>query len=279
MPAQAPLHALRCGAGTPVLCLHSSAAGGVQWQALADRLPAGLMLLAPDLHGHGRSPAWPAGGASSLDVDAAAALALVPSGSDLHLVGHSYGGALALHLALQLTRHEPRRLRSLTLYEPVAFGALDALAPGAPELQEVHEIAGVTAERAALGDLMGAAAGFVDYWSGAGAFESMPPARQSSLASRMPTVARHFEALFSARWTAGDLALLDLPVLLLSGAETRAPTRRLAGLLAAALPQVQRRDLPGLPHLGPLTHPQVVVDAMLGHGAPLAVAANAPRSS
>lgn len=38
----------------------------------------------------------------------------------MHLIGHSYGGAVSLHVALQ----RPERVRSLALYEPVLFAPL-----------------------------------------------------------------------------------------------------------------------------------------------------------
>ena len=48
------------------------------------------------------------------------------------------------------------------------------------------------------------------------------------------------------------------PVLCLYGSQTRGATRRVARLLWAALPRVDLMELPGMGHLGPITHPDEV---------------------
>ena len=42
-------------------------------------------------------------------------------GEKFHLIGHSYGGMVALQLAAQA---QPQRVRSLSLFEPIAFHLL-----------------------------------------------------------------------------------------------------------------------------------------------------------
>jgi pimeloyl-ACP methyl ester carboxylesterase len=49
-------------------------------------------------------------------------------------VGHSYGGLLALRLA----RRDPARVRSLTVYDPVAFGVLARTDPDETEESELR---------------------------------------------------------------------------------------------------------------------------------------------
>src|SRR5690349_8336711 len=109
------------GSGPRVVCLHSSTGSSAQWRALQDAMASRWEVLAPDLHGHGRSPALPDGDVSALAADADAVVAAAGiAARPVHLVGHSYGAAVALQVAL---RH-PRQVRSLTLYEPVVFGML-----------------------------------------------------------------------------------------------------------------------------------------------------------
>jgi pimeloyl-ACP methyl ester carboxylesterase len=77
--------------------------------------------VALDLYGYGESDSWPGNGPFTLTAEAALADAVLPTGNGLiHLVGHSYGGAVALRFATQY----PERLRSLVLIEPVAFHLL-----------------------------------------------------------------------------------------------------------------------------------------------------------
>jgi len=253
------LSARLSGRGERIVCLHSSTGSSAQWRDLQQRLAQRWEVLAPDLYGHGRSPAWPARPAT-LHVDAAAVAAL--SGPrPLHLVGHSYGGAVALQIAL---RH-PERVASLTLYEPVAFGLLRKLAPRDAALEEIEEVAGSVASLVAAHCLHDAGRVFSGYWGGARAWGAMSEEQRQAVAMRMPAVPRHFEACFRAAWSTRLLARLRMPVLLMRGGATRASARRVAELLAAALPQAQCVELQGAGHLGPLTHRETVNRWMLLH--------------
>jgi pimeloyl-ACP methyl ester carboxylesterase len=262
--AHPPLSAQVQGTGARIVCLHSSTGSHAQWRALADALSPRWRVLTPDLHGHGASPAWPAGAANTLHVDAAAVARLAGAGP-LHLVGHSYGAAVALQVAL---RH-PERVRSLTLYEPVVFGMLRRLAPRDGALEEIEDIAASVAALLQAGQAEDAARVFVAYWGGSRTWAGLSEGQRRTVAARTATVPRHFDALFAARWDGRLLQRLQMPVLLLRGSATRAPARRVTELLAQALPQAQCGVLPGAAHLGPLTHAQTVGHWMTAHIDPL----------
>ena len=115
-----------------VVLLHSSASSSRQWRPLMQALPASLRVHTIDLHGHGERAPWHGPAPLTLADDAALADAVMTHG-DVHLVGHSYGAAVALKLAL---RH-PERVRSLVAYEPVLMAWLvehDAQAPATQAL-------------------------------------------------------------------------------------------------------------------------------------------------
>ncbi len=250
--------------GATVLCLHSSAGSGAQWRTLAQALSTHWRVQTPDLLGHGAAAGWPVGVSDSLHVDAQAATQHAPGGP-LHLVGHSYGAAVALQIALR----EPERVRSLTLYEPVLFGLLRSMAPTDPALGEIEEVAGSVAALVAAGRPDEAARVFVGYWGGSRAWALLSDSQRRALTARMPAVPHHFAALFAATWTAEHLASLQMPVLLLRGSATRAPARRAAELLAQALPRAQCGLLQDAGHLGPITHAQTVSHWMTAHIDPM----------
>lgn len=233
-----------------VVCLHSSASSPRQWQALADRLGGAYRVVMPGLIGYTDGPAWSAEQAHSLDHEAAWIERCLDSvGEPVHLVGHSYGAAVSLKVAL---RH-PERIRSLVLYEPVLFRLLTG-----ETLNEVVALAREVTERSRSGDPTRAAQGFVDYWSGPGSWAHLAPGRQTAVAQRIDKVAAEFEALLAERNMLAGYDRLEMPILCLNGSHTREPTRRIARLLQAFLPEANRIELPGLAHMGPITHPEPV---------------------
>ena len=265
-PALSPLFARSEGNGTrSVMCLHSSTASHGQWRGLATELAKHARVVSVDLHGHGHSPEWPAQAASTLGVDAQGALqaldAAAPEAAGVHLVAHSYGAAVALQIALD----HPGLVRSLSLYEPVAFGVLAEMAPTAPALAEIEAIARRVAMLNAAGQLAEAASAFVSYWAGAEAWEQMNADQRDAVQSRITTIPRHFDATFRARWTLGDLRRLGMPTLLINGGRTRASARDVAFLLGAALPNVRRVTIADAGHLGPITHEAPVNAAIVEH--------------
>jgi pimeloyl-ACP methyl ester carboxylesterase len=248
---------------SPVVCLHSSGASGRQWRRLiADATAQGLSgpWHAPDFMGHAGRAGWPDGAPGDLRTEALAVLAALdlPPDQPLHLVGHSYGGATALQLALL----QPQRVRSLTLYEPVAFGVLGEGEPGLHEARQVAQTVEADLDR---GDLDAAARGFVGYWQGRDIWPELDAAQRARLAEPMPTIRRHFEGLYAARWRDDELARLQMPVQLICGGATRDSARAVAQTLARRLPGAQLRWLEGCAHLAPLSEPERVNPLILAH--------------
>ena len=133
-------------------------------------------MLTPDLLGYAEHTPWPAGAPLSLDdeVEHLAPLITAQAGR-IHLLGHSYGGAVALQIALRW----PDRIKSLTLYEPVRFRLLLDSPAMTPLAYEVIRLAR-SVQRMAGPAPADAAARFVDYWSGDGAWAKTSPARQQA---------------------------------------------------------------------------------------------------
>jgi pimeloyl-ACP methyl ester carboxylesterase len=100
-----------------VVTLHASASSARQWQPLAAALAPRFRVHAIDLHGHGERSPWRGARALSLADEAALVAPVLSREGDVHLVGHSYGGAVALKVASMYPQH----VRSVTVYEPVMF--------------------------------------------------------------------------------------------------------------------------------------------------------------
>ncbi|SDC98523.1 alpha/beta fold hydrolase [Actinokineospora iranica] len=148
-----PLHVRVFGPddARPLLALHGVTGHGARFRRLAESGLSGFRVIAPDLRGCGDSPRLPPW---TLEQHAADLLAVL----DAHrldavpVVGHSYGGLIALHLA----RLAPQRVRRLVLLDPaVSVRAKDALAwAEAPAKVAATRAEAVAAQRADWPDVV-----------------------------------------------------------------------------------------------------------------------------
>ncbi len=252
-------HFREAGMGWGVVCLHSSASSSGQWRALIDRLSDGFRVIAVDLYGYGKSPAWPEERQIYMDDELSLLEPVFRSAGDaFHLVGHSYGGAIALKSALK----NPRRLKSLVLYEPALWSVLLAEDPNSPATREIQAVRDDTIRAVSLGDLETTAEQFVDYWLGPGSFSRIPEARRPALANGMRKVRAEWHGAFHEPTPLAAFAAVDVPTLFLTGSESPAPARYVARLLCEVLPQVTIIEFEGLGHMGPVTHPERVNEAI-----------------
>jgi pimeloyl-ACP methyl ester carboxylesterase len=237
-----------------VLCIHSYGSSSRQYRGLEARLAPRFHVIAPDLYAHGASPAWQGTRAFTLADEAAAVEALLPQAGPLHVVGHSYGAAVALRIAAA----HAGRVRSMALYEPALWGTLAELCPGDAGTLEIQAVRDDTMRLAQAGELAAASERFIDYWVGAGAWAATPEERKPKLMHTLRALPDGWRASFHERWTVPMLRSLDIPCLLLSGRASTAAARRAFRLLRELLPRTAVAQFDGLGHLGPVTHPQLV---------------------
>lgn len=118
----------RRGQGVPVLCLHATAHGGRDFEALSHALvPLGFEIVCVDWPGHGASPADATGAKTSAERYGMIVLALIPRlfGSKKPIViGNSIGGAAALIAGLD----RPDTVAGLVLCNPGGLAPIDGLA-------------------------------------------------------------------------------------------------------------------------------------------------------
>jgi pimeloyl-ACP methyl ester carboxylesterase len=247
------------GAGPGVVCLHANASTSTQWRGLMDALAPRFRVIAPDLYDCGRSPPWPSDRVIHLrDEVELIEPVLAEAGAPVAMVGHSYGAALALIAALA----NPRRVRALALYEPTLFSLLDAERPAPNEADGIRNVAAEAGALLDTGNRDAAAERFIDYWMGAGAWRQTPEQRKPSIAASVTNVRRWAHALFAEPTPLEAFRSLDVPVLYMVGERSPASARGVARLLTKALPRVEVVEFEQVGHMGPLTHPDRVNDAI-----------------
>lgn len=247
------------GSGQGVVCLHANASSSAQWRALTEILGRTHHVLAADSYGAGKSPPWPAERPLSLrDEVALLEPVFARAGKPFSLVAHSYGAAVALIAAVK----QPERIRALALYEPVLFSLLDAESQPPNDADAIR--AAVADGVAALGnhDPAGAARCFIDYWMGPGSWDRTPQPRREPIVASIVNLGAWGNALFTEPTPLEAFSRLDVPVLFMMGTDSPASSLGVARLLTGALPRAEVVRFEGLGHMGPVTHPEVVNDAV-----------------
>jgi pimeloyl-ACP methyl ester carboxylesterase len=216
-------------------------------------------VLAADSFGAGRSPAWPADRPLSLGDEADLLEPVFARAGDPHaLVGHSYGAAVALVAAVS----HPHRVRALALYEPVLFSLLDAESPPPNEADGIRAAVADAAAALDAANPSRAAECFIDFWMGRGTWARMPDSRKDPIAASITSIRQWAAALSNEPTPLAAFSNLSIPVLFMMGSESPPSSRGVARLLVSVLPQLEVVEFKGAGHMGPITHPDVVNDAI-----------------
>jgi pimeloyl-ACP methyl ester carboxylesterase len=163
--------------------------------------------IAPDLIGYGTSPVWPAETSFDLDAELRAIEPLLQCcSSRFHLVGYSYGGVLALHLALA----HPLRVLSLTLIEPVFFAALKYVGDWSSYFQFCR-VRDEFVSTLAQGNRELAMSRFMDFWMGNGGWTELSADTRMNMLKVADKIVLDWQASFapipgepaSPRWPCG----------------------------------------------------------------------------
>jgi O-succinylbenzoic acid--CoA ligase len=238
--------------GIPIVLLHATLSASVQLVGLARLLAARGPVFALDRRGSGES-AMPAPRPLDVAVHVADVAALLDAEgiAAAILVGHSFGGVVALEAAARL----PERVCAVVAWEPPYGPLADA------EARAGFATVATATERAyAAGGAVAAAATFLDGVAGDGAWQALPDRARAFLAAQGDGA--YVDAALDGL-DPGGLARIVAPVTVLSGSASdpfyapiaRAVVERVAGARLVALD--------GLRHTAPITDPEPVAAAIL----------------
>jgi pimeloyl-ACP methyl ester carboxylesterase len=239
-------------AKTTVVALHCSLGSGRQWSKLAEELGRSHPFIAPDISGYGANTC-----ALELPLTLAEEVRCISghlndATGPLHLVGHSYGGAIAFKIATD-SRYA-HRVRSLTLIEPV----LPTLLLETDQDRRLHarfaQLARDVSENLWNGSVLEAIDQFVEFWNGSGPQDPVPATTRLRMIERADKLAFDFVAALEEENPTIAAASLRVPTLLFSGGTSPYFTQRIVRRLAAIVDGAEVRHLPEAGHMLAISH-------------------------
>ncbi len=249
-----PLYYERRGEGPPLLLLHATLSSSRGLRTLATRLATAHTVISVDRRGSGQSvfegPSRPI--AVTTHIEDLARIIEAEELGPVALVGHSYGGCVALELAARL----PGLVRAVLAYEP-------PYAPVAPAAVQagMAEIGRRTLAAHADAGPAAAALTFMAAVSGPEAVAALSPAARARVeAAGQGAVAD--ATLLGMNPDALDR--LDRPVRIVTGTASDPLYADIAEALTARIPTADHLRLDGLDHMAPVLRPEPIVEAVEG---------------
>lgn len=245
----------RLGSGPPLLLLHATLSSSRQLRALASRLAAAFTVISVDRRGSGASeeaaPSPPAPIDVAVHIEDLLAVGHAERLGPAYVVGHSYGGCLALELAAR----RQDSVRAVLAYEP-PYG------PVASSRAQEH-MAAVGRRTLRTAELDGTAAAALEFMggvSGAPSVAALTPATRERI-GRSGTGAVADATLLGMQ--PDGLSAITAPAWVVTGTASPPVYAEIAAALCTRIPGAAHRRLHGGGHLAPVVTPDEVAAVVL----------------
>jgi pimeloyl-ACP methyl ester carboxylesterase len=227
---------LEQGQGAPVVFVHGACADHRAWEGQREAVAQRHRYIALTQRYFGTAP-WPDSGEKfslATHADDLAVFIRELKAGPVRVVGWSYGGGIALALAVQ----HPTLLKALFLHEPVGIASfVTDPADAKTASEDRREMVGPASDASKAGDTAGAVRLFFEGVSGQlGAFETLPPATRSIFLDNARTIPLQFGAPPPSALSCAQLGEINVPVTVTKGELTRAYFRILADTASRCIP-------------------------------------------
>lgn len=238
------------------LALHCSLAHCGAWRGVGLRLGEDVTLTALDFPAHGRSDDCPVGTFPERS-HRAAREALMAFDGPVDLIGHSWGGVIAMSLAIA----HPDLVRSLSLYEPI----LTAACPD-PDLFLVEgDHMDAVEAHVGRGEHDMAARLFMRVWGDGRPWANLPVEARATFARGIAHVITCQPALRDdvlGLLESGGIDTINTPTVVINGGASPKLAHSVQDAIAARIQRAQRVTIDRAGHMGPITHAADVAAAI-----------------
>jgi pimeloyl-ACP methyl ester carboxylesterase len=238
------------GEGEAVVLLHGSMATKEQWRGFTQELIPRYKVIAMDLIGYGktRHPFNPDDYSLKHESELLRSVleTTLGAGESYHLVGHSYGGAVALHHAY----HNRDNIKSLTIIEPMAYHLLDK---NHQLILEARQVVEEIKHSIRTGNAIAGAEKFINLWMPAGSFAGIGEREKVLLGEGVKKMVVDFNAAVSEPLSTEDYAELRMPVCLIAGKASPSYSLGISEVVAETIPGIEFHWVDG-GHFSPVSH-------------------------
>jgi len=250
---------VEAGDGPTVILIHGSVSDYREWTTLIASLSQHYHVIAYSRRYHSPNPLPAPGADASLDrqVDDLFELIKAMGINSAHIVGHSYGGAVALSFTL---RH-PERVQSLVLAEPAVSGVVSKTTENDSLLKESQAVRARMREVFAKGDGEQIVKTYAAHVA-PGDFEKATPEERNMLLENVTA----FQLDFTSErppFTCEDAQKITVPVLVLAGDRSPRGLQQIAETTAHCIQGAKFVKLPQATHWMQLDQPKLFDDEVL----------------
>ena len=246
----------------PLVFVHGSFSSASSWRKIIERLGDANDCIAFDLPGHGNAKNPNDFENPTLKPEFESLIKATKDKIDgdggVHLIGHSFGGVVALAAAM----HAVVPVRKLTLFEPVdasvlpLFGETDAM-------DTVLEFVNGYCTAVERG-FDNACSLVIDFWGGHGSFDAIPEHIQNLMKTMTLHNLRHWDLCNTENRSIADIETFDIPVTIVNGAQSNDVAKVIAKSLDSHLPNSKHLTIDGASHFMVTSHPDMCVDIIRG---------------
>ncbi|SRR5579871_223473 len=248
-----------CGAGPTIVLVPGSCSTGAAWRPVIAAWGDRFRCVTTSLLGYGNTAERRTALDPSIqhEVDVVEAV-IRKAGGPVHLVGHSFGGLVAVATASR--NRVP--LASLTVVEAPAA---ELLRDRGDQQYRAFRIMTEDYFAAFAGGDKEAIARMIDFYGGAGTFASWPPRARAYAVETTAVNILDWASAYGFALSVSALETIDVPALVLWGGVSHPAARRANALLGESMPRAAAVDIAGAAHFMIATHAQDVANLIARH--------------